>query len=98
MEEEDAVRILPEEEFFEFKCKWHCILCGRHFFDEKAWENHYDTPANFGGCHRPTGNSKLLVGVAEDGVCGMWSWFSWRPGWEHTPRRDVRVYWSERVG
>lgn len=97
MLEEDAVRVMPDEDFFTFVCKWHCQLCGRHFADEKAFKNHYVTPANFGGCHRPTGSSKLIVGVAEDGICYQWCWHSHRPDWVETPRRDVRVYWSEKA-
>lgn len=98
MKEEDAVRILPDEDFFQFVCKWHCIQCGRHFYDEKAFKAHFDTPANFGGCHRPQSTPRLLISVADDGICYCWHRLLWlRPDFRDTPRRDVRVYWSERI-
>lgn len=77
------------------KCHWHCILCGRHFADEKSFKNHYTTPGNFGGCRRPPGTNKFDVLVDEFGICGTWSNFSHLPEWRETPRRDVRVYYTE---
>lgn len=87
-----------DEEEITLICKWHCLLCGRHFADERSFKAHYDTPANFGGCHKPVDlEGKYAILVDKEGVCHQFtSLFTTSRGeWRDTPRYDVRVYMSE---
>lgn len=87
---------LFDEEEVTLTCKWHCLLCGRHFADERSFKAHYDTPANFGGCHKPEDKEgKYAILVDKEGECRNWSPFAGRGDWRDTPRYDVRVYMSE---
>lgn len=93
---DEAVRY--DEEEITLTCKWHCVLCGRHFYDERAWKAHYTTPANFGGCKKPTDvEGKFVILCDKEGICYQWAknFMSNRGDWRETPRHEVRVYMSE---
>lgn len=93
----DVVRIdNGEDEYVTLRCKYHCIQCGRHFADERAFKAHFVTPANFGGCHKPTGvEGKFEIIVDKEGECRAYTAYSMKGDWIGTMRLDVRVYMSE---
>lgn len=89
------VRIDPEVEYIDWRCRYHCVKCGRHFGDLQAFKMHFDFPGRFEGCRKPDDNDKYTIFVVTDGECKIWADYSYQKDWP--PKMDCRVYGSERI-
>lgn len=90
-------RLDPGVDLVDFRCKYHCVKCNRHFADRKAFDLHFDHPGAFEGCHKPKDSKTHEVYCIVDGECRIWSDFAFTKDMMETPKQDVRVYASERL-
>jgi hypothetical protein len=81
-------------ELVTLRCVWHCLMCNRHFADERAFYGHFKSPGALTGCRKPVDKEgKYAILEDTDGECCQWSEVGRM--YRDTPRRGVRVYGSE---
>lgn len=84
----------PDVELVTLRCAWHCMMCNRHFADDRAFYAHFKQPGAMTGCHKPKDkDGKFVILCDEDGECHQWSAVALL--YRDTPRRGIRVYGSE---